>query len=463
MALAMGWLKAVFVRQYADIPKHEWPRALLLSAYFFLLIATYWILKPVKRGLLIDHFSHAPLHFLKYRLGGAEAEQVGKVLDMLFAYLAVILFTWMARRLARERLVLVFAGCFAAAFALYARALAHPGEFTVWTLYVLGDMFNTLMVGLFWAYTNDLTTADGAKRTYGIIGLGGVLGGFAGATVVSSMVRDVGRAPLLLFCIVPMAGIAVIAVAVRRLDAAAKGRRSAAIIPPEPRETSAALEGARLVFQSWYLVSIAGIVASYELVSNVVDFQLAVTVEHHIGHALGKDAFFANVGQAIGAISILVQLLLTGFVMQKFGLRAALLFLPVAVALGSMGFLALPALAFAAAISISDNALNYSINQSAKEALYTPTSADEKYKAKAFIDMFVQRMAKGASVVFNLASAAIAVTAVRWLSLVTLAIVAIWLTMVFAASRGFREMTEPGDPGDTTSKPPVLGEESEAA
>lgn len=458
----MDWLKTVFVRQYAGIPRHEWPRALLLSAHFFLLIATYWILKPVKRGLLIDHFSHAPLHLLRYKLGGAEAEQVGKVLDMLFAYLAVILFTWMARRLTRERLVLVFAGAFAAAFALYARALAQPGEFTVWTLYILGDMFNTLMVGLFWAYTNDLTTADGAKRTYGIIGLGGVLGGFAGATVVSSMVRDVGRAPLLLFCIVPMAGVAIIALAVRRLDGSTtdRGRQRAAVLAPGPRETSAAVEGAQLVFQSWYLVSIAGIVASYELVSNVVDFQLAVTVEHNIGHALAKDAFFANVGQAIGVISILVQLLLTGFVMQKFGLRAALLFLPITVALGSMGFLALPALAFAAAISISDNALNYSINQSAKEALYTPTSADEKYKAKAFIDMFVQRMAKGASVVFNLALAAIAVTAVRWLSLVTLAIVAIWFTMVFAASRGFREMTESRD---TTSKPPVLGEESEAA
>jgi AAA family ATP:ADP antiporter len=207
-------------------------------------------------------------------------------------------------------------------------------------------------------------------------------------------------------------------------------------------------------------VSIAGIVASYELISNVVDFQLAVTVEHTIGHALAKDAFFATVGQAIGVTSILVQLLLTGFVMQKFGLRAALLFLPVVVGVGSTGFLFLPALTFAAAISISDNALNYSINQSAKEALYTPTTADEKYKAKAFIDMFVQRIAKGASVVFNLASAAIAVTAVRWLSLVTLAILAIWLTMIYAASRGFREMTEPGD---TAGKPPELGEESEAA
>jgi AAA family ATP:ADP antiporter len=253
-----------------------------------------------------------------------------------------------------------------------------------------------------------------------------------------------------------MAGVALIAVALRRLDSDAEP----AVMAVPPRRASAALEGARLVFQSWYLVSIAGLVASYELVSNVVDFQLAVTVEHTIPHALAKDAFFATVGQAIGVISILVQLLLTGFVMQKFGLRAALLFLPIAVAVGSMGFLVMPALAFAAAISISDNALNYSINQSAKEAPYTPTTADEKYKAKAFIDMFVQRMAKCGSVAFNLGSAAVAVTAVRWLSLVTLAIVAIWLAAVYAASRGFRRLTEPAR---RSGEPPALGEESEAA
>ncbi len=452
----MHWLRAIFVRQYSDIPREEWPKALLLSAYFFLLIATYWILKPVKRGLLISHFGQSPLHLLGYKLGGAEAEQVAKILDMLFAYLAVILFTWLARRMRREQLVLLFAAGFSAVFALYARALDHPGELTVWTLYILGDMFNTLMIGLFWAYTNDLTTAGTARRTYGVIGLGGVLGGFAGATVVSTLVRDIGRAPLLLLCIVPMAGVALIAVAVRRLD----NGTAPAVAAVRPRGASAALEGARMVFQSWYLVSIAGIVASYELVSNVVDFQLAITVENTIPHALAKDAFFATVGQTIGVISVLVQLLLTGFVMQKFGLRAALLFLPVAVALGSMGFLFMPALTFAAAISISDNALNYSINQSAKEALYTPTSAEEKYKAKAFIDMFVQRMAKAGSVMFNLGSAAVAITAVRWLSLVTLAIIAIWLTMIFAASRGFRRLTEPAGTG---GGPPVLGEEREAA
>jgi len=72
----------------------------------------------------------------------------------------------------------------------------------------------------------------------------------------------------------------------------------------------------------------------------------------------------------------------------------ALLFLPVAILIGSVTYLAVPVIGAAVFMTVSENSVNYSINQSAKESLYTPTSRDARYKAKAFIDMFVQRFAK---------------------------------------------------------------------
>ena len=61
----------------------------------------------------------------------------------------------------------------------------------------------------------------------------------------------------------------------------------------------------------------------------------------------------------------------------------------------SSGFVLLPLLWVGSFLSIADNALNYSMNQSAKESLYVPTSPVEKYQAKAFIDVFVQRSGQG--------------------------------------------------------------------
>jgi len=120
----------------------------------------------------------------------------------------------------------------------------------------------------------------------------------------------------------------------------------------------------------------------------------------------------------------------TPYVLKRFGVRVALFVLPAVVLIGSMGFLAVPVLALAGFMSVGDNALNYSINQSAKEALYTPTSQGAKYKAKAFIDMFVQRAAKVFSVGLNLSLPALVFGSVRWLSIPVIGIIAAWLAVI---------------------------------
>jgi AAA family ATP:ADP antiporter len=138
-----------------------------------------------------------------------------------------------------------------------------------------------------------------------------------------------------------------------------------------------------------------------------------------------------------------VQLLLTSAIMKNAGVRVALLVTPLAILGNSVAFLALPILWVGSLLNTTDNALNYSINQSAKESLYTPTSRDEKYKAKAFIDMFVQRAAKAIAVGVNLLLAAWfgGFEAVRWLSLVVAVLVAVWIVAASYAGRRFRELT----------------------
>jgi AAA family ATP:ADP antiporter len=139
-----------------------------------------------------------------------------------------------------------------------------------------------------------------------------------------------------------------------------------------------------------------------------------------------------------------VQLFLTSLVMTRYGVGTALLVLPCVAMLGSAGFLIAPVLLIGSALNTCDNGFSYSINQSAKEALYVPTTRDEKYKAKAFIDMFVQRFAKALAVGLSLV---ITMTftgfgSIRWLSLITVVILLVWILAVRYAGRTFRAMTE---------------------
>ncbi len=434
-------LREIFYRQFADIRPHEWPRALSLSLFFFLIIATYWILKPVKRALIINHFQEDPLELLGITLTGAQAEQLGKVLNLVAVYVVVVLFVRLSRRLARHHLVQIFALSFGALFVVFSRTIHSGSDVMVWSFYIVGDMFNTAMVAIFWAFTGDIVHSEEAKRTFGLIGFGGVLGGFLGATLVSSGVMTLGRATLLAICVAPMVIISVLAHAIHRRAAERDHEPEDAPAASESRQ-SAATEGMRLVLGSRYLLAIAGLIAFYELVSNVIDFQLSAMVELTIPHSLQRDAFFGRIGQIVGVVSMLVQFFLTSFILRRFGVRVALSFLPLAILAATAGFLLMPLLVFAASMSVADNALNYSINQSAREALYIPTSKDAKYKAKAFIDMFIQRLAKVVSVALNLVFSVAFVSGVRWLSLVVIVMLIAWVGLVRYVGRGFRKAEE---------------------
>lgn len=445
-------------KQLFDVRRGETTRVVSLSLLFFLVIAVFWVLKPMKRGLLLSFYADAPLQVFGLTLGGAEAEQLAKALNVVGAYGLVVMFTLVSRQFGRST-IYVLAAVMAGLMGLFAHQLQAPASWTVWAFYFFGDLFNTLMVAAFWTFASDVIRPDQARRLYGPIGLGGVVGGFIGATVVRAHVASWGRPALLLLCIGAMACIALAAFAV---NARSHPAADDTLTTDQAPIRQVIFDGMRRTLRSRYLLAIMALVGLYEIVSNIVDFQLATMVEAHIQNGASKDAFFGLVGQVTGVVSILVQVLLTGWVMTRFGVGVALLILPVSLLLGSVGFLAVPALGVATALSASDNALNYSINQSAKEALYTPTSRVVKYRAKAFIDMFVQRFAKGIAVALNLGFAVfVGVQGVRWLALLSIGLLIAWVLVVRFAGRRFQQKTtgtraRPTEPSPRSRQPQVV-------
>ncbi len=420
------------------VRREEWPFALCMFTYVFLVIATFWILKPLKKSLFLQHYDAAGLTLLGHRFAAAEAELFAKVLNMVVAAAAVAAFTWLAGRLRRERLTAALMAFFVAADVAFGLVLARPGAATVWTFYLYGDLFSTLMVATFFAFLNDSVTPEAAKRLYGFVGLGAVVGGVVGSSVLGALVTALGAPTWAFVC--AAVGLVIVAVA-WRAGALVRDHASTPPAEPEPRgERSAALEGAALVFASRYLLAITAMVAVYEVVSTVMDFQFTSTVSHYLdGDAIGRH--LSRVFAVTNVASMLVQLFLTSTIMQRWGVGAALLVLPCTTGLGAAAFLAWPSLWVGSALNTADNAFSYSVNQSAKEALYVPTTPDEKYKAKAFIDMFVQRFAKTLGVGLSLAMGAWFgdFASVRWLSLVTLALAGVWVLAARYAGRRFAE------------------------
>ena len=441
-----------FKRDFLDVRREEWPLALAMFGYFFLVITSFWILKPIKKALFIEYYDADGFRLafggvVDVSLIASQAELLAKVLNMVVAAAAVIVFTVLARKLRREQLTFVFAVFFVAAYVLYSLIIDTPGAITVWSFYLFGDLWTTLMVATFFAFLNDSVTPGAAKRLYGLVVLGGVSGGAFGTTFLAVYIDQIPVSSWLWICVgmaLVIMGLAAFAGAIVRRnpppEATPEGIDPARSEPTETK-SNAALEGARLVFRSKYLLSIVGIVGIYEIVSTILDFQFSSTIAHYLdGDAIGQQ--FATVFAISNVTALFVQIFLTTFVMRRFGLIVALLLTPAVMMFGSVAFVAVPILWVGSLLNTADSGFAYSINQSAREALYTPTTRDEKYKAKAFIDMFVQRFAKALAVGVSLLVTMIFTdfSSIRWLSLVTLALVATWAFAARYAGRRFAEM-----------------------
>ena len=443
---AANWL-----RNLIDVRPEERAAAALMSLYFFLVITSFWILKPIKKTLFIDHFATDGLSILGSSFTAPEAEQLAKVGNLFVAAIAATVFSALSRSLRRAQLTTVFAGFFLAAYAFFAIVGPAQSGLTVSGFYLMGDLFSTLMVATFFSFLNDSVSPDSAKRLYGVVGFGGVLGGVFGSTAVALWISALSTTSWLAIA----AGLAIAIVIVARA-AAAKFKldedASQVGVPveatPEAAPTSdavnPAIAGARLVFRSGYLMSIVAIVGLYELVSAIVDFQFTSAIFEFTQSEAERSQHYASVFAVTNWVSMFVQLFLTSFIMRRFGLSVALLLLPVSIALSSIGFLAAPTLLLGSLLSVSDNGLSYSVNQSSKEALYVPTTVEEKYQAKAFIDMFVQRAAKvvGVGIGLTVKNSFVGVAGVSSLSFAVLPLVGLWAYAAVYAGRAFRQREE---------------------
>ena len=177
------------------------PKALVIFSYFILVIATFWVLRPLKKGLFLELYDQTPFNFVVWQFNAAQAEGIAKIGNMVVACFAASAFIYLARFLQWQQLTYVFSAFSIACFALFSYAIVERGVITVWAFYWFGDLYNTLMVATFFAFLNDSIAPQVAKRLYGLIVLGGVAGGAFGATVLAVWLDELSLSGWLWACL----------------------------------------------------------------------------------------------------------------------------------------------------------------------------------------------------------------------------------------------------------------------
>ncbi len=412
---------------------------------FFLAMSVFWILKPLRKSLFIGYFKDNPLNVFDQTLGGAQTEQLAKLSLVAVALIIALLFPKLLKILPMRIVLILVCVASIAGLGISYDHIAYPTSYFVWGFYILGDFINALVITLLWMLLHNSLSTDEAKNIYSAVGIGTVLGGIFGAFFLYTALPYLGREHILVFCIFLLFLIGMLGfyIACRITDS--KGKMKNCVVAYGQTRVDSGKNGNPLMFWQTaksdnykYWIGIALLVGIYEISSGIIDFQLSVAIESLNAASFERDMYFGIIGQAQGLLALIVQVFVTGWVINRWGIGIALLILPFATMFGSIGFLLIPTVGSAMFLSVSDNALNYSVNQSAKETLYVPTDAEERVAAKSVIDLFIQRFAKGFAVVLNLVLVThVSLQNVRWLSILAVGLMVFWIYVARLTSMEF--------------------------
>ncbi len=396
-------------------------RALLWSfAYFFCLLAGYYVLRPLRDEMGIA--------------GGVKNLQWLFTATFVVMLAAVPVFGAVVARLPRKRFVPLVYHFFVLNIAVFWLLLTLNVEkvhvarvFFVWI-----SVFNLFAVSVFWSFMADLWASEQGKRLFGFIAAGGSAGALLGPTVTVTLAVPLGPVNLLLVAAV-LLELAVLCAA--RLEAPAP--QSAA--PGKLAETGAIgggwLAGLAMVLRSPYLAGIALWVALLSLAGTVLYFQQANIVAAASDDPAVRTRIFASIDLAIGIVTILVQFFATGRLIKRFGVGTAAAALPLVFALGFLALAFTPALFVVIAFQAAQRATNFALSNPAREVLFTVLGREEKYKAKNVIDIVVFRGADaGSGWLFSaLRGAGLELSAI---SLATVPVAGLWFLLALGLGRG---------------------------
>lgn len=370
---------------FADVRAGEGPGALLLLVNVFLLLFAYYLLKTVREALILTE-------------GGAYIKAYSSAGQAALLMALVPLYGFAGTKVVRIKLLAGLSLFFILNLALfYSFGVAGYREGVVFYIWV--GIFNVFVISQFWAFANDLYTEAQGKRLFPMIGVGSSLGAWLGAEAAGQLVKQFQLSPYQLQLIAAaILGVCVLlTIAVNRIQSS----RSTPEMASHAEQKLGSADGFQLIFRSRYLTWIAILIVLLNIVNSSGEFLLGSFVAEQAKelHASDPDAQKRFVGAFYGRFFGGVNLL--GFLLQTFavsrifasiGVRGALFVLPV-IALVSYSVLAIaPILVVIRVAKTLENATDYSLQNTIRQALFLPTSREAKYKAKAAIDTVFMRL-----------------------------------------------------------------------
>ena len=356
----------------------EWPGVAAGLVMFYLLFTGYFMLRPVRETMGVA--------------GGVDNLQWLFTGTFIVTLVCLPLFGWLASRVRRRHILPWTYGFFAINLLLFAGRFAQSPD-DLWSaraFYIWLSVFNLLTISLDWSVLADVFSSAQGKRLFGLMAAGASLGGLSGPILGALLVEPIGHVGLLVLAATFLLGSI----------GAALYLQSWRDRQPLPNDTEHPdsrplggnpFAGATAVLRSPYLLGIALFVVLLASVSTFLYFEQARIVSETFTDRTRQTQVFGWIDAVVQALAILTQVFITGRLARRLGVGVLLVAVPLVMAAGFLWLALAPVFAVFVVVMVVRRAGEYALVRPGREMLFTVVPAEEKYKAKNFIDTVVYR------------------------------------------------------------------------
>jgi AAA family ATP:ADP antiporter len=354
--------------------RQERAAALWSFGYFFMLLAGYYVLRPLRDEMGIA--------------GGVRNLPWLFTATFLTLLVAQPFYGALVAKLPRTRFIPIVYHFFAANLALFWLFLILHVDtpLVARVFYVWVAVFSLFAVAVFWSFMADLFTADQGKRLFGFIGAGGTAGALLGPLITILLSVRVGPVNLLIAAVVLLEAAVF---CVWRLESVATVYTGAREQPP--RLGGSAFAALPQVIRSPYLLGIAAWISLQSFCATILYLQQIHLVAAGVHGAGAQTRVFAIIDLAVNLLTLVTQVLATGQLLKRCGTGVTAAALPAVYVLGFLAVFFVPTLLVVLIVQVLQRWMHFSFSNPARQVFYTVLGREEKYKAKNLIDVVIYR------------------------------------------------------------------------
>ena len=350
--------------------------SLLGSFLFFLVLSSWYVLRPVRNEMAVANVDDLP-----YLLAA------GAIAMLLINPI----YSWVVSKTNLRKIVIYCYSFLIVNLLIFLSTWKFLGiGYSVWVwriFYVWCNVYSFFVVSIFWVVIINIFRNSKTRSFYGVIMAGGSLGAIFGSEIskrFSNSFDEYGlefftlsAAILLFFAMLLAMNITRSKMNEKILDKNSVGGGS--------------LDSIKNSIQSEEIRNIAAYVWMWTCLMTIQWITAINIIEEWSSDSQQRISFFATIEQIVSPLTLLIQLFLTNIIIRKVGIKNIMILYGFLFLIAYLLYGFFPSIVAVAIVTVFLRVFEYGFNKPTREIIYSTLKQNDRYKSSVLIDTFVSR------------------------------------------------------------------------